>query len=97
MSVIPLKVVVRARPLIQKETDEGCQSCLNFIPYEPQIVLGKDRSFTYDFVFRPTDPQISVYEDAVKPLIQHIFKGSLFYFVLLEVYLCVIIYSICII
>ncbi|XP_060598856.1 chromosome-associated kinesin KIF4-like [Ruditapes philippinarum] len=75
MSVIPLKVVVRARPLIQKEIDEGCQTCLNFIPYEPQIILGKDRSFTYDFVFRPTDPQISVYEDAVKPLIQHIFKG----------------------
>lgn len=75
MSVIPLKVVVRVRPLIQKETDEGCQTCLNFIPYEPQIILGKDRSFTYDFVFRPTDPQISVYEDAVKPLIEHIFKG----------------------
>lgn len=75
MSAIPLKVAVRVRPLIQKETDEGCQTCLNFIPYEPQIVLGKDRSFTYDFVFRPTDPQVSVYEDAVKPLIQHIFKG----------------------
>ncbi|XP_045202855.1 chromosome-associated kinesin KIF4-like [Mercenaria mercenaria] len=75
MSVIPLKVVVRVRPLIQKENDEGCQTCLNFIPYEPQIVLGKDRSFTYDFVFRPTDPQVTVYEDAVKPLVQHIFKG----------------------
>lgn len=76
MSIIPLKVAVRVRPLIQKETDESCQICLNFIPYEPQIILGKDRSFTYDFVFRPTDPQISVYEDAVKPLIEHIFKGK---------------------
>lgn len=78
MSVIPLRVAVRVRPLIEKEVDEGCQTCLNFIPYEQQIVLGKDRSFTFDFVFRPSDAQVSVYEDAVQPLIKHIFKGDFF-------------------
>ena len=74
-SVIPLKVAVRARPLIPKELDEGCQSCLTFAPGEPQIILGKNRAFTYDYVFKPTDQQIPVYEDAVKPLLVHIFKG----------------------
>jgi len=77
MSVIPLRVAVRVRPLIQKEIDEGCQTCLNFIPYEQQIILGKDRNFTFDYVFRATDPQIAVYEDSVQPLIRHIFKGLL--------------------
>ena len=76
MSSIPLRVAVRARPLIKKETDEGCQVCLNFIPYEPQIILGKDKSFTYDFVFRSNDPQVQVYDEAVKPLVEHIFRGT---------------------
>ncbi|XP_052792482.1 chromosome-associated kinesin KIF4-like [Mya arenaria] len=75
MSVIPLRVAVRARPLIQKENNEGCQVCLNFIPLEPQILLGKDKTFTFDFVFRPNDPQAQVYEEAVKPLVEHIFRG----------------------
>ena len=75
--VIPLKVAVRARPLIQKELDEGCQSCLSFAPGEPQVILGKNRAFTYDYVFKTTDLQIPVYEEAVKPLLIHIFKGNI--------------------
>ena len=77
MSVIPLRVAVRARPLIQKEIDEGCQKCLTFVSGEPQLILGKDKTFTYDYVFSPDTGQVTVYTKAVEPLIEHIFKGNL--------------------
>ncbi|XP_005097334.1 chromosome-associated kinesin KIF4A isoform X2 [Aplysia californica] len=73
--VIPVMVALRCRPLIEKELKEGCQPCLHTVPGEPQVVLGKDRAFTYDFSFGPTDPQGEVYEKACKTLISSIFKG----------------------
>ncbi|KAL3880607.1 hypothetical protein ACJMK2_032834 [Sinanodonta woodiana] len=73
--VIPLRVAVRARPLIPKEIDEGCQTCITFVPNEPQLVLGRDRAFSYDYVFSMNDAQETVYELSVKPLVKHIFKG----------------------
>ena len=74
--VIPVKVALRCRPLIQKEKNEGCETCLSFIPGEEQVVLGNDKSFTFDFVFTPTTPQVEVYERSVASLVEGIFKGS---------------------
>jgi hypothetical protein len=37
--------------------------------------LGKDKAFTYDYVFSKTTPQIEVYETAVQPLLDSLFKG----------------------
>ena len=74
--VIPVRVAVRARPLIPKEVNEGCQVCVSFTPDEPQIILGKDKAFTYDYVFNPTESQPYVYQESVFPLIKHIFKGN---------------------
>ena len=74
---IPVMVALRCRPLIKKELDEGCQTCLRTISGEPQVVLGKDRAFTYDFAFGPSDPQVDVYNLACRKLIQSIFKGKL--------------------
>ncbi|KAL5012399.1 hypothetical protein ScPMuIL_010950 [Solemya velum] len=73
--VIPVRVAVRCRPLIQKEKDEGCQQCLHFIPNEPQVVLGKDKAFTYDYVFNMNDSQKDVYSSCCKSLVDNIFKG----------------------
>ncbi|BFZ15016.1 hypothetical protein BsWGS_18056 [Bradybaena similaris] len=73
--VIPVVVALRCRPLIEKETREGCQPCLQTVPGEPQIILGKDRAFTYDFAFGPSDPQVEVYTKACKKLVHSIFKG----------------------
>lgn len=73
--VIPVRVAIRCRPLITKETNEGCQKCVRFTPGEPQILLGSNRAFTYDYVFSPDHCQEEVYDLAVKQLVQHIFKG----------------------
>ncbi|XP_022086353.1 chromosome-associated kinesin KIF4A-like [Acanthaster planci] len=72
---IPVRVALRCRPLIPKEKAEGCQMCLKFIPNEPQVVLGKDKAFTYDFAFGPDTRQNTVYRSAVLPLVEGIFKG----------------------
>lgn len=73
--VIPVKVAIRSRPLIQKEINEGCQTCLQFIPGEEQVLVGQNKAYTYDFVFTPATPQVEVYERAVSPLVDGIFKG----------------------
>ncbi|NXN24635.1 KIF4 protein, partial [Nycticryphes semicollaris] len=73
--VIPVRVALRCRPLVPKETSEGCQTCLSFVPGEPQVVVGNDKSFTYDYVFDPSVEQEEVFNTAVAPLIRGIFKG----------------------
>ncbi|KAM6322964.1 chromosome-associated kinesin KIF4A [Podargus strigoides] len=73
--VIPVRVALRCRPLVPKETSEGCQICLSFVPGEPQVVVGNDKSFTYDYVFNPSVEQEEVFNTAVAPLIRGIFKG----------------------
>ncbi|NWX97330.1 KIF4 protein, partial [Nothoprocta ornata] len=73
--VIPVRVALRCRPLVPKETCEGCQMCLSFVPGEPQVIVGNDKSFTYDYVFDPSVEQEEVFNTAVVPLIRGIFKG----------------------
>ncbi|CAK6446558.1 unnamed protein product [Pipistrellus nathusii] len=72
---IPVRVALRCRPLVPKEIGEGCQMCLSFIPGEPQVVVGTDKSFTYDFVFDPSTEQEEVFNTAVAPLIKGLLKG----------------------
>ncbi|XP_056395573.1 chromosome-associated kinesin KIF4A [Hyla sarda] len=72
---IPVRVALRSRPLVQKEINDGCKTCLTFIPGEPQVIVGNEKSFTYDYVFDPSAEQEEVYTTAVAPLIQGLFKG----------------------
>jgi len=76
--IIPVKVVVRCRPLVEKERGEGCQTCIQFIPGEPQIIIGKDKSFTFDFVFDANTEQRLVYTETVLPLMMGLFKGKVY-------------------
>ncbi|XP_075040606.1 chromosome-associated kinesin KIF4A [Mixophyes fleayi] len=72
---IPVRVALRCRPLVPKEINEGCKTCLTFVPGEPQVVVGTEKSFTYDYVFDPSTEQEEVYTTAVAPLIKGLFKG----------------------
>ncbi|XP_062994479.1 chromosome-associated kinesin KIF4A [Elgaria multicarinata webbii] len=73
--VIPVRVALRCRPLVPKERAEGCQMCLSFVPGEQQVVLGKDKPFTYDYVFDPSAEQEEVFNSCVAPLVRGVFKG----------------------
>ncbi|XP_015226828.1 PREDICTED: chromosome-associated kinesin KIF4A isoform X1 [Cyprinodon variegatus] len=73
--VIPVRVALRCRPLVPKEINEGCQTCLVFVPGEPQVIVGTEKAFTYDYVFDPTAEQEEVFSTAVEPLLRGLFKG----------------------
>uniref|UniRef100_A0A2K5ETJ1 Kinesin family member 4B n=1 Tax=Aotus nancymaae TaxID=37293 RepID=A0A2K5ETJ1_AOTNA len=71
----PVRVALCCRPLVPKEISEGCQMCLSFVAGEPQVVVGTDKSFTYDFVFDPSTEQEELFNTAVVLLIKGIFKS----------------------
>ncbi|KAI3373091.1 hypothetical protein L3Q82_006421 [Scortum barcoo] len=73
--VIPVRVALRCRPLVPKEINEGCQCCLTFVPGEPQVIVGTEKAFTYDYVFDPTAEQEEVFTSAVSSLLNGLFKG----------------------
>ncbi|KAJ8412438.1 hypothetical protein AAFF_G00127740 [Aldrovandia affinis] len=70
-----VRVALRCRPLVTKEINEGCQTCLTFVPGEPQVIVGIDKAFTYDYVFDPMTEQDEVFNSCVAPLLSGLFKG----------------------
>ncbi|XP_012826383.1 kinesin-like protein KIF21B isoform X5 [Xenopus tropicalis] len=63
------------RPQSSKEQTEGCRICTWVYAGEPQVLLGKDKAFTYDFVFDMDTDQIQVYETCVRGLVEGCFQG----------------------
>ncbi|XP_053723895.1 kinesin-like protein KIF21B isoform X2 [Synchiropus splendidus] len=70
-----VKVALRIRPQMAKEKIEGCHVCTLVTPGEPQVLLGKDKAFTYDFVFDIDSEQQSIYQACVHKLIEGCFEG----------------------
>ncbi|XP_075252717.1 kinesin-like protein KIF27 [Convolutriloba macropyga] len=73
MLEVPLKVAVRLRPLVGRENPD--QLCIRVQPDKKQIILGKDRAFTFDYIFAPDSEQIEVFETLCVPLIKQCFQG----------------------
>jgi hypothetical protein len=69
------RVGLRVRPLTHKEELSNCTECISFIPNEPQILVGTDKSFTYDYVFDNQTEQRLVYEKAASPLLEKFIEG----------------------
>ncbi|XP_044019738.1 chromosome-associated kinesin KIF4 [Aphidius gifuensis] len=74
MSDDSVRVAVRIRPLVDSERTKGCVDCLNLTPGQPQIRVS-DKAFTYDYVFGSSTEQDVVYNEAVEPMVNNIFKG----------------------
>ncbi|XP_004449516.1 kinesin-like protein KIF27 isoform X2 [Dasypus novemcinctus] len=75
MEEIPVKVAVRIRPLLCKEVLHNHQVCVRVIPNSQQIIIGKDRVFTFDFVFGKNSTQDEVYNTCIKPLVLSLIEG----------------------
>jgi kinesin family protein 4/21/27 len=73
--VIPVKVALRIRPLVPREKAEACNECIRTIPGLQQVILGKDKNFSFDYVFAQSSPQVEIYETSVQPLLTHLYKG----------------------
>uniref|UniRef100_A0A8D3DMK3 Kinesin-like protein KIF21B n=1 Tax=Scophthalmus maximus TaxID=52904 RepID=A0A8D3DMK3_SCOMX len=70
-----VKVALRIRPQMAKEKIEGCHVCTMVTPGEPQVLLGKDKAFTYDYVFDFDSEQQHIYQACVYKLIDGCFEG----------------------
>ncbi|XP_038153999.1 kinesin-like protein KIF21B isoform X3 [Cyprinodon tularosa] len=70
-----VKVALRIRPQMAKEKIEGCHVCTLVTPGEPQVLLGKDKAFTYDFVFDIDSEQQHIYQACVYKLIEGCLEG----------------------
>ncbi|ORX53097.1 kinesin-domain-containing protein [Hesseltinella vesiculosa] len=75
MTSTAVRVGLRVRPLTEKEQLTNCTECVSFIPNEPQILIGTDKSFTFDYVFDTVTPQDDVYTSAAKPLLDKFLEG----------------------
>uniref|UniRef100_A0A673LDL0 Kinesin family member 21B n=1 Tax=Sinocyclocheilus rhinocerous TaxID=307959 RepID=A0A673LDL0_9TELE len=66
---------IRIRPQMAKEKIEGCHICTCVTPGETQVLMGKDKAFTYDFVFDLDAQQHQIYSACVHKLVEGCFEG----------------------
>ncbi|XP_066523001.1 kinesin-like protein KIF21A isoform X7 [Hoplias malabaricus] len=70
-----VRVALRIRPQLAREKIEGCHICTFVTPGEPQVVLGKDKAFTFDHVFDMDTQQDTIYSNCTEKLIEGCFEG----------------------
>eukprot|EP00941_MAST-03F_sp_MAST-3F-sp1_P001539 g1539.t1 len=71
-----VRVALRIRPLLGEEDVDRCRSCLRCVEDKPQVIMGKDRAYTFDYVFGPNSgDQKSVFTTTVCPLIEAFLAG----------------------
>lgn len=60
----------RIRPQAPKELIDMCNVCTSVTPNEPQVLLGKEKAFTFDEVFDVNSEQENIYDLCARPLIE---------------------------
>ncbi|KAF2896660.1 hypothetical protein ILUMI_09509 [Ignelater luminosus] len=79
-----VQVVVRCRPISQKESDSGCTTVVNVFPSRGVIEVQnpnakseneKTKMFTYDAVYDMSSTQQSIYDETVRPLVASVLEG----------------------
>ncbi|XP_066152733.1 kinesin-like protein KIF21A [Euwallacea fornicatus] len=72
---VSVRVAVRIRPQTPREIIDMCQMCTTITPGEPQVTLGSDKSFTYNYVFDSDSRQDEIYEACVGSLVESSLEG----------------------
>ncbi|XP_064481967.1 kinesin-like protein KIF3A isoform X2 [Ornithodoros turicata] len=78
-----IRVVVRCRPLSEKEQASGCQSIVTVEPVQGTITVTNThgsreeppKMFTFDTVFGPDSNQMEVYNQVARPIIENVLEG----------------------
>uniref|UniRef100_A0A1A7WZR3 Kinesin family member 21A n=1 Tax=Iconisemion striatum TaxID=60296 RepID=A0A1A7WZR3_9TELE len=70
-----VRVALRIRPQLAREKIEGCHICTYVMPGEPQVILGKDKAFTFDYMFDMDSQQDTIYTNCTEKLIEGCFEG----------------------
>ena len=68
-------VAVRVRPLNNSEKAENSQGCVTIDYKDKLIIMGKDRSFTFDRVYGIDSKQEDIFEGCTKDLVLSVFGG----------------------
>jgi len=59
----------RIRPQLARERIDMCRICTSITPGEPQVVIGTDKAFTFDYVFDLDSGQQQVYSTCASKLV----------------------------
>jgi kinesin family protein 3/17 len=81
-----VKVVVRCRPLFQREVDQGDSTIvemderghtvfLSKPPSEQQQQKEAPRQFSFDFVYGPESKQQTIFEETARPIVDSVIGG----------------------
>ncbi|XP_076638046.1 kinesin-like protein 31E isoform X3 [Colletes latitarsis] len=70
-----VRVAVRIRPQVAREVIDMCRICTQVPPGEPQVFLGPDKAFTYDYVFDTAIGQCTIYDTCVAHLVEGALDG----------------------
>ncbi|OAD78767.1 hypothetical protein PHYBLDRAFT_29641, partial [Phycomyces blakesleeanus NRRL 1555(-)] len=70
-----VRVAVRVRPLTEQEKQTNGGQKIEITPNQPQISVGSNRLFTFDYVYPPSANQEQVYTTCVIPLLSSFVKG----------------------
>ena len=76
-----VKVMVRCRPMSQKEIDRGCSCIVTVDKAYGQINLAKpnsgeiDKTFSFDSVYGQDSQQRSIYDESAFPLVESVIEG----------------------
>nr|CCA17843.1 kinesinlike protein putative [Albugo laibachii Nc14] len=69
-----VRVAVRVRPLLGREKVERCDECVQVLDQDTQVIIGKNRSFTYDYTFSKYAQQSDIWK-CVEPLVLSFMEG----------------------
>ncbi|XP_028397829.1 kinesin-like protein KIF3A [Dendronephthya gigantea] len=79
-----VRVVVRCRPLSQKEQASGCKAVVNVDERTGTLSIKNEggrpgepnkKDFSFDRVFAPGCKQVDVYNDAARPIVESVLEG----------------------
>ena len=78
-----VRVVVRCRPLSQKEKDTNCSLAISCDEIRGTVTIKQEdnrsndppKVFTYDRVFGPESKQTDVYNDAARAIVESVLEG----------------------
>ncbi|XP_017042763.2 kinesin-like protein KIF21A [Drosophila ficusphila] len=70
-----VRVAVRIRPQNSREQIDLCRICTTVTIGEPQIFLGSDKAFTFDYVFDTNSNQCDIYSECVERLVDSTLHG----------------------
>ena len=75
-----VKVAVRIRPMLSIELADGSRQCCRLSGAANQVVVGKDKSFTFDAAYDDASAQEGIFEHMIVPLVDSMLEGLILIF-----------------